>query len=97
MYVILTTVRVKPGTIDHVRDLFADAFPKAIDGQTDFHSVKYSADRVEDKITILEFWRSKEAYRELSNSDGYQEAISEISQFFTGPMRIQVNEILFEM
>ncbi len=97
MYVILTTVQIKPGKIDQVRDMFVDIYNELVDGQEHWKSTVFSADRVENMIMVLNFWTDIEAHWNFRNSDKYQAAMEECSQFFSGPVKIHVNEVLFEM
>jgi heme-degrading monooxygenase HmoA len=97
MFVAITTVQVTPGKIDTVLELFKETNPDLVEGQADWVEAKFTANRDEDTVTVLAFWRDAEAYKIFSSSDRFKEVMSRFGPYFAGPPQISVNEILFEM
>ena len=56
MYLVMTTVKVKSGKVDEVRDLFERTNPDLVKDQTDWVEAKFTANREEDQVTVLAFW-----------------------------------------
>lgn len=97
MYVVITTVQLKPGRIDEVRDLFAETNPDLVQDQADWIEAKFTANREADQVSVLAFWRDAEAYREFSAGDKFKQVMGRFAPHFAGRPQITVNEILFEM
>ena len=97
MFVIMTRVQLKPGKIDEVRDLFEKTNPELVKGQEDWIEAKFTANRVEDQVTVLAFWRNADSYRAFSAGENFRHVMSQFSPYFAGPPQVTVNEILFEL
>lgn len=97
MYVAITTVEVKPGSIPTVRDLFERTNPPLVAEQAEWREAKFTANFERNSVTVLAFWDSAEAYRTFSESDAFREVMSEFAPHFAGSPRVSVNEVLFEM
>ena len=97
MYVIITTVKLKPGKIDLVRNLFEKTNPDLVKDQPDWLEAKFSVNRETERVTVLAFWRDADAYREFSSGDEFKYVMSQFGQYFAEPPQVTVNEILFEM
>ena len=97
MYVVITTVQLKPGKIDEVRDLFKKTNPDLVKDQTDWVEAKFTADRDEDQVTVLAFWRDAESYKTFSASESFKQVMSQFGPYFAGLPQVTINEILFEM
>lgn len=97
MYVVITTVQLKPGKIDQVRDLFEKTNPDLVKGQTDWIEAKFTANREKDQVTVLAFWRNANSYKTFSASDDFKQVMSQFGPYFAGPPQVTINEILFEM
>jgi heme-degrading monooxygenase HmoA len=97
MYVVITTVQLKPGKIDEVRALFEETNPRLVEGESDWIKAKFTANRDADRVTVLAFWRDADAYRAFSSSAPFRQVMSQFAPYFAGPPAISINEILFEM
>jgi heme-degrading monooxygenase HmoA len=97
MYLVMTTVKVKSGKVDEVRDLFERTNPVLVKDQTDWVEAKFTANREEDQVTVLAFWRNAESYKTFSSSDEFRQVMSQFASYFAGPPQVTINEILFEM
>lgn len=97
MFVVMTRVQLKPGRIDEVRELFEETNPALVKDQPDWVEAKFTANREEDQVTVLAFWRDADSYREFSASEKFRRVMSEFGPHFAGRPEVTVNEILFEM
>lgn len=97
MYVVITTVQLKPGKIDEVRILFEKSNPELVKDQADWLEAKFTANRELEQVTVLAFWRDADAYRAFSASKPFQAAMTQFGPYFAGPPQISINEVLFEM
>jgi heme-degrading monooxygenase HmoA len=97
MYVVMTTVQLKSGKIDAVCALFEETNPDLVKNQTDWVEAKFTANREEDRVTVLAFWQNADSYKTFSSSDAFRQVMSQFAAYFAGPPRVTINEILFEM
>ena len=97
MYVVITTVSVKPGSVDAVRKLFAETNPGLVEGQTEWVEAKFTANRAEDRVSVLAFWRDADAYRNFSAGEEFRQVMGRFAPHFAGPPEVSINEVLFEM
>lgn len=97
MHVVITTVQLKPGNIEAVRDLFEKTNPDLVRGQTDWVEAKFTANREQDQVTVLAFWRKANSYKSFSASDQFKQVMSQFGPYFAGPPQVTINEVLFEM
>ena len=97
MYVVMTTVQLKSGKIDEVRDLFEKTNPDLVKDQTDWVKAKFTANRETNQVTVLAFWRNPSSYKTFSSSDNFKQVMSQFAPYFAGPPQITIHEVLFEM
>ena len=97
MFVVITKVQLKPGKIDEVRDLFAKTNPALVAGQSDWIEAKFTANRAENQVTVMAFWRNADSYKTFSSSAQFGQVMSQFAPFFAGQPQVTINEILFEM
>ncbi len=97
MYVVITTVQLKPGKINEVCDLFKKTNPDLVKDQTDWVEAKFAADRNENQVTVLAFWRDAVSYKSFRASESFKQVMSQFGPYFAGPPQVTINEVLFEM
>ena len=97
MFVVITNVQLKPGKIEAALDLFAQTNPALVEDEADWLEAKFTANRDENQVTVLAFWRSADAYLRFSSSDKFRQAMAQFAPFFIKPPEVNINEILFEM
>ena len=93
----MTSVQLKSGKIDEVRDLFEKTNPDLVKGQSDWVEAKFTANPGNDQVTVLAFWRNAESYKEFSSGENFKQVMAQFSPFFTGQPQVTINEVLFEM
>lgn len=97
MVVVMTSVQLREGHVDAVRDLFASTNPGLVADQDDWIAAKFTADRASDRVTVLAFWRNAAAYRDFAASDEFRVVMERFASHFASPPEVVVHEILFEM
>lgn len=76
---------------------FEKTNPDLVKDQTDWVKAKFTANRAEDQVTVLAFWRDANSYKTFSASKGFKQVMSQFGPYFIGPPQVTINEILFEM
>lgn len=97
MYVVMTNVHVKPGSILKIKDLFQKTNPDLVAGQEDWVEAKFTANFEQNMVTVLAFWKNEDSYRNFSSSAPFREVMAQFAPYFEKPPDVSVNEILFEM
>jgi heme-degrading monooxygenase HmoA len=97
MYVAMTRVQLKPGSIDEVLRLFKETNPPLVKGQEDWIEAKFTANYEEDEVVVLAFWRDDNSYREFSSSDSFRQVMSQFAPYFSSPPKVTINKVLLEM
>lgn len=96
-YVVITTVPMKPGTIDEAAQLFAETNPDLVADEADWHGAQFTADREAGVITVIARWSDADSYQRLRSSERFQAAMAKFGPLFAGPPDVRVHEVLFEM
>ena len=94
---VITTVQLKPDSIETVRALFEATNLDLVKGQDYWVSATFTANYAEDEVTVLAVWRNAESYRRFSVGEQFRSVMGQFASYFAGPPRVSVNEILFEM
>ena len=97
MYAVITQVRLKPGRIDDVREIFRRSNPLLVAEEEDWVGVIFTANRTDDTVTMVAKWKNPDSYRKYAATDAYKKAMEEFAQYFRQPPTIEINEILVEM
>jgi quinol monooxygenase YgiN len=97
VFAVLTTVQVRPGSVDALAALFDSTNRDLVAGHDDWLGAWFTANRAEGEVTVIARWRDADSYEELRNSPEFAAAMGRFAEEFTGPSRVSVNEILVEM
>lgn len=97
MFAVLTTVQVRPGSIDDLATLFDSTNRELVAGHDDWLGAWFTANRATSEVTVIARWRNADSYERLRNSPDFQIAMAQFAEEFTGPPRVSVSEILVEM
>ena len=97
MFAVITHVRLKPGRIDDVREVYRRTNPPLVAEQEDWVSATFTANRRDDEITVIARWKNADSYRTFAAGDAYKAAMAQLSEYFAHPPTIDVNEILVEL
>ena len=97
MFVVMTTVEVKPGSIDELAELFDSTNRELVAGHDDWVSAEFTADREANVVTVLARWRDAASYETLRSSPEFGATMALFAPHFAGPPSVQVNEVLVQM
>ena len=97
MFVVLTTVKVKDGSIDGLAELFDATNRDLVAGHDDWLGAWFTANRETDEVTVIAQWRDASSYGLLRDSEEFQATMAKFAQQFIGPPRVSINEVLVEM
>lgn len=94
---VLTTIRVKRGSMDEVARRFEQTNRPLVADQPDWLGAWFTGDRERSEITNIALWKSAEAYERLRSSEAFQSSMSQFSDVLLGPPAVAINEVLVEM
>ena len=97
MYAVITQVRLKPGRIDDVREIFRRSNPLLVADEEDWVGVIFTANRKDDTVTMVAKWKNPDSYRKYAATEEYKTAMEEFARYFREAPKIEVNEILVDM
>ena len=97
MHAVITHVRLKPGRIDDVREIFRRSNPLLVAEEEDWVGVIFTANRKDDTVTIVAKWKNPDSYHKYAAREEYKTAMEEFARYFREPPTIEVNEILVDM
>ena len=97
MYAVITNVRLKPGRIDDVREIFRRTNEALFADQDDWVDAIFTANRRDDEVTVIARWKSVDSYRAFTAGDPYKAAMAKFEPYFAHPPTVDVNEILVEI
>lgn len=97
MYVVMTRVKLQPGTNDQCADLFRQSNPDIVGNEQDWHGAQMIFDSETDIVTVLATWSDVDAYRQMSGSPKFKSAMSAFSQLFASAPEISINDLLVDM
>jgi heme-degrading monooxygenase HmoA len=97
VFAVITTVRVRPGSVDKLAVLFDETNRQLVEGHDDWLGAWFTANRADDRVTVIARWRDADAYAELRNSSAFQSTMARFAEEFVEPPTVSINEILVEM
>ncbi len=96
-FAVLTRVKVRPGSIDGLAELFNSTNRDLVADHDDWLGAWFTANRAESEVTVIAHWRDASSYEKLRNSSEFQSTMARFAEEFTGPPTVSINEILVEM
>jgi len=97
MYVVMTRVKLKPGTYENCADLFQKTNPELVNSETDWLGARMIFNHDTDVLTVLATWRDTDSYQRLRTSTKFQSTMQEFGRHFASPPEISMNEVLVDM
>ncbi len=97
MHVVMTRVKLRPGTSEDCAELFRQTNPALVEDEADWLGAKMIFDSETNIVTVLAIWRDAESYRKMSASEEFKSTMSRFSQFFEAPPEVSVNRVLVDM
>ena len=96
-YAVLTRVKVRPGSIDGLAELFDATNRELVAGHDDWLGAWFTANRAESEVTVIARWRDADSYALLRADPAFQSTMARFAEEFEGPPSVSVNELLIEM
>lgn len=96
-FAVVTTIKVKPESIDKLAALFDETNRDLVAPHDDWLSAWFTADRERSEITVIARWNDPSSYQVLRESPEFQATMARFAEDFLEPPRVSINEILVEM
>lgn len=96
-FAVMTRVKVRPGSIDGLAELFDATNRDLVAGHDDWLGAWFTANRAESEVTVIARWRDAHSYELLRTSPEFRATMARFAEDFTGPPAVTINEILVEM
>ena len=97
MYVVMTRIKLKPGTYEICAELFRETNPDLVSTETDWLGARMLFDHDTDVLTVLATWRDTKSYQRLRASPKFQNIMQKFGRHFASPPEISMNEVLVDM
>lgn len=97
MFAVITTVAVKPGSIDELADLFDSTNRELVSGHDDWLGAWFTANRDTNEVTVIAQWTDASSYAALRESPEFVATMGRFAERFASPPRVTINEILVQM
>jgi quinol monooxygenase YgiN len=96
-YAVLTRVKVRPGSIDGLAELFDATNRALVAGHDDWLGAWFTANRAESEVTVIARWRDADSYERLRSDPQFELTMALFAEEFTGPPSVSINELLVDM
>lgn len=96
MHVVITTVTLKPGTIDTVARMFEETYIDVVKVEKSWLGAQFTADRETNTITVITNWTNKDDYTAFRHTERFQTTFARFMAYFAAPPIVMVNEVLFD-
>lgn len=97
MQMVITKVKLKPGTTEACASLFEMTNPDIVRGEPDWLGARMVVDQKTEAITVMALWRTAKSYHTMTASSSFQNVMREFGQFFASPPEITVTDVLVDM
>jgi len=97
MFIVMTRVRLKPGTEAECAEIFRRTNPALVRGQPDWLGAQMLFDPATETVTVLATWADKDAYKAFSATSEFQAKMGLFAPHFAGPPEVTINQLLVEM
>jgi quinol monooxygenase YgiN len=95
MHAVITTVTLKPDTVDAVARMFEETYMEIIKVEESWLSAKFTANRQTNTITVVTTWTSDTDYEKFRHTDRFQTTFARFMEYFAAPPIVMVNEVLY--
>ncbi len=96
MHAVITTVTLKPESIDTVAKMFEETYIDLVKVEKHWLSAMFTANRETNTITVITQWTSEEDYTAFRHTDRFQSTFAEFMEHFAAPPVVSVNEVLYD-
>lgn len=97
MYIVVTRVKLLPGTQERCAELFRRTNPELVRNHTDWLGAQMLFDEESQTVTVLATWRDIEAYTHLANSHEFQNTMKAFASFFAAPPDVSVHSVMVDV
>lgn len=95
MHAVITTVTLKPDSIDKVAKMFEDTYIELVKVEKSWLNAKFTANRETNTITVVTLWTSADHYNTFRHTDRFQSTFAKFMEHFAAPPIVMVNEVLY--
>ena len=96
MHAVITTVTLKPDSMDTVARMFEETYIELIKVEKHWLSAKFTGNRDTNTITVITFWTSAGDYESFRHTDRFQTTFAKFMAYFAAPPIVMVNEVLHD-
>jgi heme-degrading monooxygenase HmoA len=96
MHAVVTTVTLKPNTIDTVAKMFEETYIDVVKVEKHWLGAKFTANRETNTITVITFWTSADDYTAFRHTEKFRTTFAQFMEFFAAPPIVSVNEVLYD-
>jgi quinol monooxygenase YgiN len=96
MHAVITTVTLKPKSIDTVAKIFGKTYIDLIKVEKSWLSAKFTANRETNTITVITLWTSEEDYTVFRHTERFQKTFAKFMEYFAAPPIVMINEVLYD-
>ncbi len=97
MHVVMTRVKLKPGTDKICAELFEETNRALVQDEPDWLGARMIYDQESEIVTVLATWENAESYKRLSASPEFQKTMKRFGELFASPPEVSINNVLVEM
>lgn len=97
MYLVVTRVPVREGSIERLAELFDETNRELVAPHPDWLGASFAADRDANEIVVVARWREAASYARLRDSEAFAETMARFAPDFTRAPEVTVCEVLVEM
>mgnify|MGYP000430434041 CR=1 FL=1 len=97
MKMVVTKVKLKPGSTESCAQLFRETNPDLVRDQPDWLGACMMVDQDNDMVTVMASWRDATSYEALAKSEAFQATMARFVGLFASPPEITVNDVVVEM
>ncbi len=95
MHSVITTVTLKPDSIDPLAKMFEDTYIELVKVEEHWLSATFTANRETNTITVITLWTSDEDYMNFRHTDRFQKTFAKFMEYFAAQPIVSVNEVLY--
>ena len=95
MHSVITTVTLKPDSIDPLAKMFEDTYIELVKVEEHWLNATFMANRETNTITVMTLWTSDEDYMNFRHTDRFQKTFAKFMEYFAAPPIVSVNEVLY--
>ena len=96
MHAVITTVTLKPDSIDTVATMFEEMYIDLVKVEKHWLSARLTGNRDTNTITVITIWTSADDYETYRRTDRFQATFAKFMEHFAAPPIVMVNEVLYD-